>query len=140
MSTSECDEGGVCIVRSFSKQERTPVRTFGDAGQQKDDGRIVEEIGEVQSSHNSENKCFRSIADIVKLLPYVKKFKKVILKIIYSKVGRIWFLVTIKLHLIKILLTFEFIMKNKIYLLVFHLKNHSIKKSNGKTKPREVIF
>lgn len=86
ISSSECDEGGVCIVRSFSKQERTPVRTFGDAGQQKDDAQIVEEIEEIlQSSHNSENKCFRSIADIVKLLPYVKKFKKVILKIIPLK-------------------------------------------------------
>lgn len=75
--SDQCAETESCTISYVSKQERTPVRIFERRAI--DDIILVAESFHRENNHTKtqENVCLRSIADIVKLLPYVKKFKKV---------------------------------------------------------------
>ncbi|XP_055625907.1 calpain-A-like isoform X3 [Toxorhynchites rutilus septentrionalis] len=72
----QCAEVESCTISYVSKQERTPVRIF--ERRESDHIILVAESSRKDGNHvkTQENVCLRSIVDIVKLLPYVRKFKK----------------------------------------------------------------
>lgn len=84
LEITDYDELDNCTISIVSKQERAPVRIFeGNStdsesetgvGIHSNDKQLKKSTKEIKGQ---EVACFKSIADIVKILPYVKKFKKV---------------------------------------------------------------
>lgn len=84
LEITDYDELDNCTISFVSKQERAPVRII-EAECENDEQEaslIVGDDFKQQKTAGNDRKgretvCFKSIADIVRLLPYVKKFKKV---------------------------------------------------------------
>lgn len=84
LEITDYDELDNCTISFVSKQERAPVRIIDEGSGESDLGvdSVVGYSGKKLQTPKGEHRkqevaCFKSIADIVRLLPYVKKFKKV---------------------------------------------------------------